>query len=376
MHKVFATLVLLLCLAVVAGYMADEAQAAPQFAAVGASAQLSVAAKSHAARSTAKSTTKSRKTASAHTRAVHKVAARKGKRAVQTRRVAYVREKPSVGQSLGLNKTADVLALSSNSALVVDRDSGEVLYEKNPDAVLPIASITKLMTAMVVLDAQLPLDETITIDRDDVDTAKGTRSRLKLGTPMTRQDALHLALMSSENRAAAALGRHYPGGTDAFVEAMNAKARLLGMNDTHYVDANGLSPQNRSSAADLGRLVRNAYDYPLIRELSTSLRHEVQVGKRVMAFHTTNRLLSNEQWQIGLQKTGYISEAGRCMVMEATIQGRHLVMVLLDSWGKYSRIGDAGRIRAWLQSLPTSSSIEPSVELAADSCQCACVSAL
>jgi len=357
MHKIFAMLVFLLCLALVAGYMSTDASAAvlsaPSYATgsalIGAAAGATQAKTKAPKKAVAKRGT--RKQAASHTRTAKRATSRGGKQASGARRTAFVQAKPSVGTALGLHKTADALDLRSNSALVLDRDSGAVLYEKNPDAVLPIASITKLMTAMVVLDAQLPLDEALTIDRGDVDTEKGTRSRLALGTTMSRRDALHLALMASENRAAAALGRNYPGGLDAFVVAMNTKAAQLGLGDTHYVDSSGLSPRNRSSARDLAHLVNAAYEYPLIRELSTSTEHSVQVGSRQVAFHTTNRLLQSADWAIGLQKTGYISEAGRCLVMEATIEGRHLVMVLLDSWGKYSRIGDAGRIRAWLESL-------------------------
>jgi len=359
MHKIFATVVFLLCLALVAGYMSTDANAATSAADTSAAAPAAKNSASKKKSTAAKSKTASAKKAgsktatkkSAHARSTKRGNAHAARRS-SVHRVAYAPAKPSVGESLGLNKTPDALDLHSNSALVIDRDSGAVLYEKNPTAVLPIASITKLMTAMVVLDAQLPLDEEITIDRSDVDTEKGTRSRLALGTTMTRRDALHLALMASENRAAAALGRNYPGGILAFVTAMNAKATQLGLGDTHYVDSSGLSPQNRSSARDLAHLVNTAYEYPLIRELSTSTEYSVQVGRRQVAFHTTNRLLQSAEWDIGLQKTGYISEAGRCLVMEATIEGRHLVLVLLDSWGKYSRIGDAGRIRAWLQSLP------------------------
>lgn len=360
MHKIFATVVFLLCLALVAGYMSTDANAATASSDSSASASASKGAANGAKKSSAakgktatgkKAASKVTKKKAAHARSARHGSTHAAKRSA-VHRVSYAPAKPSVGESLGLNRTPDALDLHSNSALVIDRDSGAVLYEKNPTAVLPIASITKLMTAMVVLDAQLPLDEEITIDRSDVDTEKGTRSRLLLGTTMTRRDALHLALMASENRAAAALGRNYPGGLPAFVAAMNAKATQLGLSDTRYVDSSGLSPQNRSSARDLAHLVNVAYDYALIRELSTSTEYSVQVGRRQVAFHTTNRLLQSSEWEIGLQKTGYISEAGRCLVMEATIEGRHLVMVLLDSWGKYSRIGDAGRIRAWLQSLP------------------------
>ncbi|MBL8350927.1 MAG: D-alanyl-D-alanine endopeptidase [Burkholderiaceae bacterium] len=254
----------------------------------------------------------------------------------------------SFGQLQGLHGDTDPLALKSSVALVIDQDTNEVLFSKNPDAVLPIASITKLMTALVVSDAQQPLDEPLTVTQDDIDTEKGSRSRLAVGTQLTRGEMMHLALMASENRAANALGRHYPGGLDAFVAAMNRKAAALGMRDTHYVEPTGLSSRNQSSAQDLAVLVKAAYGVPLLRELSTSQEAMVEVGNRKMQFRTTNGLVRSPQWDIGLQKTGYIAEAGRCLVMQAQLAGRKLIMVLLDSTGKYSRIGDAERIRKWL----------------------------
>ena len=269
--------------------------------------------------------------------------------AAQTRRVAMlVPAKPSFGEAQGLHGHIDALALKSSVALVIDQDTNEVLFSKNSAAVLPIASITKLMTGLVVTEAKLPLDEVLTIAQDDVDTEKGSRSRLKVGTQLTRGEMMHLALMSSENRAANALGRHYPGGLSAFVAAMNRKAASLGMRDTRYIEPTGLSSQNQSSAQDLAVLVKEAYQQPLLRELTTSPEAQVQVGGRTMQFHTTNGLVRSPNWEIGIQKTGYISEAGRCLVMQAQLAGRRLVMVLLDSAGKYSRIGDAERIRKWL----------------------------
>nr|WP_235823252.1 D-alanyl-D-alanine endopeptidase [Azohydromonas sediminis] len=262
--------------------------------------------------------------------------------------VAAAAARPSLGQVYGLHSTPDPLALKSSVALVVDQDTDEVLFSKNPQAVLPIASITKLMTALVVIEAKQPLDEVLTITQDDVDTEKGTGSRLRLGTQLTRGEMLHLALMSSENRAANALGRHYPGGLAAFVEAMNAKAALLGMHDTRYVEPTGLSSRNRSSARDLALLVKAAYQHDLIRELSTSPEAQVAVGSQAMQFRNSNGLVRNPEWSIGLQKTGYIAEAGRCVVMQAELAGRNLIMVLLDSAGRYSRIADAERLRRWL----------------------------
>ena len=271
-------------------------------------------------------------------------------RQVQVRRSVVNVEpaRPSLGQLQGLHATDDPLDLKSSVALVIDQDTQQVLFSKNPQAVLPIASITKLMTALVVTEAGLPLEETLTITQEDVDTEKGSRSRLLVGTQLTRGEMLHLALMSSENRAAHALGRHYPGGLGAFVGAMNAKAQLLGMHDTRYVEPTGLSSQNRSSALDLAKLVEAAYTHQLIRELSTSREAQVEIGNRQLQFRSTNGLVRSPDWDIGLQKTGYISEAGRCLVMQAQLAGRKLIMVLLDSAGRYSRIGDAERIRKWL----------------------------
>ena len=254
----------------------------------------------------------------------------------------------SFGSIQGLHAGGDALALKSSVALVIDQDTNEVLFSKNPGAVLPIASITKLMTGLVITESQQSMADVLTISQDDVDTEKGSRSRLAVGTQLTRGEMMHLALMSSENRAANALGRHYPGGLAAFVVAMNQRASVLGMRDTHYVEPTGLSSKNQSSAQDLAVLVKEAHQVPLLRELSTSQEAQVAVGKRMMQFHTTNGLVRNPQWDIGLQKTGYISEAGRCMVIQAKMAGRKLIMVLLDSTGKYSRIGDAERIRKWV----------------------------
>lgn len=260
--------------------------------------------------------------------------------------------RPSFGTLAGLHDTDAPVDLKSAVALVLDQDTNEVLLSKNAEAVLPIASITKLMTALVVVEAKQPLDEVLTITSDDIDTEKHSRSRLAPGTQLTRGEMLHLALMASENRAANALGRHYPGGLSAFVSAMNAKARALGMGDTKYVEPTGLSSSNQSSARDLALLVKNAHQHELIRELSTSREHLVEVGRRQVQFRTTNALVRNPLWEIGLQKTGYISEAGRCMVVQAQLAGRKLIVVLLDSAGKYSRVGDAERIRRWLLEQP------------------------
>jgi D-alanyl-D-alanine endopeptidase (penicillin-binding protein 7) len=275
--------------------------------------------------------------------------------------VVRVAEPPrqSFGQLYGLHDTADPLDLKSSVAFVLDTETNEVLLNKNSKAVLPIASITKLMTGLVVTEANLSLDETLSITQDDVDTEKGSSSRLRPGTQLTRGEMLHLALMSSENRAANALGRNFPGGLTAFVAAMNAKARALGMSDTRYVEPTGLSSQNQSSARDLALLVKTAHEVPLMRELSTSPEYQVAVGSRQLQYHTTNRLVLNPSWDIGLQKTGYISEAGQCLVMQAQLAGRKLIMVLLDSAGKYSRIGDAERIRKWLTTSTSAATATP-----------------
>lgn len=279
-------------------------------------------------------------------RVVQTVAVRKSKRvsAARPRHEAS----SSVGHASGLRHTPDDLDLKSTAALVLDQQTNQVLYSKNANAVLPIASLTKLMTAIVVAEAKLPLDELITISQDDVDTEKGSRSRLRVGTQLSRGEMLHLALMASENRAAHALGRSFPGGSEAFVSAMNSKAQALGMSESRFVESTGLSSRNQSSARDLATLVRAAHEHSIIREMSVSPRHQVEVGRRNMAFHNTNRLVNRPDWDIGLQKTGYIAEAGRCLVMQATLAGRPLIMVFLDSAGKYTRLGDAERVRQWV----------------------------
>ena len=290
--------------------------------------------------------------ASSHTapRARHVALVSRRTTTVTTRTTVRVAEVPSqsVGYAAGLHTTEDPLFLRSGAALVLDQDTHEVLYSKNPEAVLPIASLSKLMTALVISEAHQPLDEVLAITNDDIDTEKGTHSRLVPGTQLPRGIMLHLALMSSENRAANALGRNYPGGLAAFIPAMNAKAKELGMLDTHYVEPTGLSSQNKSSARDLAVLVNAAHQVPLLREYSTTPSLDVELGRRQVQFHTTDRLVANPTWDIGLQKTGFINEAGQCLVMQAQMAGRKLIMVLLDSAGKYSRIADAERIRKWV----------------------------
>jgi D-alanyl-D-alanine endopeptidase (penicillin-binding protein 7) len=274
--------------------------------------------------------------------------ARTAKTAAKVAAAAAV-TRSSFGQKAGLHGTSDPLDLRSSVALVIDQETNEVLLRKNDQAVLPIASLTKLMTGLVISDAHLNMSEMITITQDDVDTEKGSSSRLAVGSTLSRGDMLHLALMSSENRAAHALGRTFPGGLDAFVGRMNARAHQLGMHDTRYVEPTGLSSRNQSSAHDLATLVAAAYKEPVLRELSTSPGREIEVGRRTLQYNNTNRLVKSPQWDIGLQKTGYISEAGQCLVMQAQISGRKLIMVFLDSAGKLSRIADAERVRRWIE---------------------------
>ncbi len=245
---------------------------------------------------------------------------------------------------------AQHLALQSSAALVLDQTTGAILFEKNPNAVLPIASITKLMTAMVVLDAKPDLTETLAIGEEDVDILKGTRSRLKVGTHLAREEMLRLALMSSENRAAAALSRNYPGGREAFIAAMNHKAQVLGLGDTRFQDATGLTAANVSSPRDLAKMVDAAHQYPLIREFSTTSEGEFSIAGRAQQFRNTNTLVKSPTWEIGLSKTGYINEAGKCLVMQAWLNNKPTIIVLLDSWGKMTRIGDANRIKRWVES--------------------------
>ncbi|MCG5259684.1 D-alanyl-D-alanine endopeptidase [Cupriavidus gilardii] len=324
--------------------------------------QKSSAKSSKASSKSAKAGNDSKRATVAKTGSRKVIVSKNGKRKVilVQRQAAPVRaaftppSRPSLGEALGLRDTDDALSLRSSVALVMDQNTNEVLFQKNAAAVLPIASITKLMTALVVMDARLPMDEVLTITEEDRDTEKHSSSRLRFGTQLTRQELLLLALMSSENRAASALGRHYPGGLPAFVQAMNRKARELGMNDTHFVDSSGLSSSNVSSAVDLARLVKAAYRNPTIRAFSTQTEHEVNVLGRTQHYVSTNRLVRGGNWEIGLQKTGFISEAGRCLVMQARIGGRDVVMVFLDSSGNLTRFADANRVRDWLEHSPPS----------------------
>ncbi|MCE2871660.1 MAG: D-alanyl-D-alanine endopeptidase [Oxalobacteraceae bacterium] len=278
-----------------------------------------------------------------------------GKRKSGFHRVAYAAALSGVppmitaGDLAGLSLTRDPLDLNSNAALVLDHTTNEVLFEKNAEISLPIASITKLMTSLVVVEASQDLDEVLTVTEDDVDREKFSHSRLRVGSQLSRSNMLHIALMSSENRAAAALGRSYPGGISAFVAAMNAKAMELGMVGSRFSDSTGLSSSNVSSARDLAKLVMAAYQHPLIRQYSTDSRYAVDPGGRMLQYRNSNGLIENPDWEIGLQKTGYISEAGRCLVMQVHVSGRPVVMIFLDSKSKQSRLADAGRIRKWLE---------------------------
>lgn len=246
-----------------------------------------------------------------------------------------------------------VLQIASSKALIVNQDTGETIFAKGTNILTPIASVTKLMTAMVMLDAKLPMNEVLTVTDEDVDYLKGSSSRLPVGTRLSRLEMLQLALMASENRAASALGRNYPGGKDFFVHAMNAKAIELGMSSSHFADPTGLDSNNMSTAEDLVRMVKAAYQYIDIKRVTTTANYEVYLNNRgPFNFRNTNGLVREGNWEIGLSKTGYISEAGRCLVMQATIAGQPMIIVLLDSNGKFTRIGDANRIRKWIETNP------------------------
>ncbi|WP_445322939.1 serine hydrolase [Ramlibacter sp. AN1133] len=256
----------------------------------------------------------------------------------------------SFGRAAGLHLKPDPLHLSSSAAFVMDQDTGQVLAQKNETVVLPMASLTKLMTTLLVLEAKQPMDEVLTITEDDVDTERHSRSRLRVGTQLTREEALRLALMSSENRAAHALGRSYPGGLPKLVEAMNARARALGMANTTYVDPTGLSNRNQSTAQDLARLVAEAAKNPVMREFSTTPTHLASLSGRTLQYRNSNRLVRNQNggWDIELQKTGYIVEAGRCLTMLAKVGGHNLIMVMLDADSNGTRLADAQRLRKWV----------------------------
>lgn len=282
-----------------------------------------------------------------------KVTVRK-KSSVSSQAIANARQEVRVARAVALPSTLERPGVQSSAVLVVNEQSGEVIYEKNADSQVPIASITKLMTAMVTLDARLPMNELITISDEDVDTLKHTSSRLTVGTSLTRAEVLLLALMSSENRAAAALSRTYPGGRDAFVRKMNEKAQQLGMRGSRFYDSTGLTPSNVSTPRDLVQMVKAAHHYAEIHQFSTSSEYRFISNRngREMIYRNTNPLVKSDDWDIGLSKTGFINEAGHCIVLQATIEGTPVVMILMDSQGSYTRIGDANRVKKWLETSP------------------------
>jgi D-alanyl-D-alanine endopeptidase (penicillin-binding protein 7) len=294
----------------------------------------------------------------------HAASKKAHKHSVSTSKHKYVQKKSGkmrVNYRLRNSKAARIYAdsyngssplkLASAKALVINQATGETVFGKNTSQMTPIASVTKLMTAMVMLDAHLPMDEILIITNEDVDYLKGTTSRLSIGTALSRSELLQLALIASENRAASALGRNYPGGIIAFVRAMNRKAESLGMKSTHFVDSSGLDSNNVSTAEDLAKMVNAAYHYPQIREISTTAKQAITPFNRDRSINVvnTNSLVRGSNWMIGLSKTGFINEAGRCLVMQAEISGQPMIIVLLDSVGKQSRIGDANRIRKWVE---------------------------
>ena len=322
---------------------------------IGLSSQTSdsLAATSAESSSTAKKSQQAKSTQKARKPTAAKTSTRTKKASKSTKpRQSLVKRDPtnrmSAGTRLGLRSALTDVTLNSSAVLVVDQISGEVLLEKNPNSVLPIASITKLMTALVVAEAELPMDEKIAITQDDADLEKYSKSRLKVGTQLTRAQVMHLALMSSENRAAHALGRTYPGGMSAFVEAMNIKALQLGMKDSKFVEPTGLNAGNVSSPRDLVRLVEEAHQVSEIREFSTAKNLVVKVGGRSQQYMNSNALARGDRWELGLSKTGFIKEAGRCLVMQAEVEERPVIMVMLDAQGKNQRLRDAERIRRWL----------------------------
>lgn len=271
----------------------------------------------------------------------------------------------SVAEQLGLRRLDDPLNLDSSAVLVIDQHTHEILLGKNDTVVLPIASLTKLMASLVIVEARLPMDEIITIESADVDRLRNSGSRLAVGSQLTRGQAMHLSLMSSENRAAHALGRTYPGGVDAFVRRMNERARELGMTHTRFADPTGLSGDNRSNARDMAALAAVTYQVPMLREWSTSPSYEFAGSRGVLQYRNSNRLVHKDDWDIGLQKTGFIREAGRCLVMQVSVAGRQVIMVLLDATGSAARVNDAQRLRRWVEATLLMSEATPTTTQAA-----------
>ena len=325
-------------------YASEKGATNKQVRRVSAEARRKAAAKSKSA-SKRKVAAKSKAAASSKAAGKSKIA----RKARSANRAPAALARPTLARAFGLHHVTDPAGLRSSVAYLLDVDSGRALREKNADQVLPIASITKLMTVMVVLDAEQPMREMLTVTRDDIDRLRGSSSRLPVGTRLSRREMIQLALLASENRAANALGRHYPGGLKAFVSAMNAKARLLGLLETRFADPTGLSGANVSSAHDLARLLQAAAEYKILREDSTLDAVRVDTGYRVQRFGTTNPLVRDDKWDVVLQKTGYISEAGRCLAMLARVDGRLVAMVFLDAQGSLTRIADARRARRWLE---------------------------
>ena len=285
-------------------------------------------------------------------RAKHVAVKKHAVKKVAARKHATVARKATKKKEVIEAEAAGPLKVSASAAYVVDQQTGEVLFGKNEASVQPIASLTKLMTGLILAEAKLPMDEKITIADDDVDRLKFSSSRLKVGTELTREQALHLALMSSENRAAHALARTYPGGERAFVSAMNVKAAELGMRQTRYVEPTGLSSDNRSTAHDLALLTAEAYEHPLLRRYTTSPGYKLATERGALQYVNSNRLVRSGTWDIGVQKTGYIREAGYTLLMQAELAGRKLIMVFLDSASKLARVKDPERIKQWLKSHP------------------------
>ncbi|RJG08012.1 D-alanyl-D-alanine carboxypeptidase [Noviherbaspirillum cavernae] len=349
----FVSLLLLACLM-------PDAAARERKAGASQNAQKEVTKKAHARQKgnaaspgakAASARGKNRHAADGRTRVVKKFITVHGRRKLVFQRVAFrplPPPVPTVGDLAGLGATPDPLMLQSNVAYVVDASSSDVLFEKNAAVALPIASITKLMTGLIVMESGQNMDEVLEITDDDIDKVRNSSSKLQPGASLTRADMLHIALMSSENRAASALGRNHPGGTAAFVAAMNAKAGALGMSETRYVDATGLSDGNVASARDLAKLVIAALAHPMLALYSIDSRYAVDTGERILQYVNSNRLVSNLDWQIGLQKTGFINESGRCLVMHVNIRDRPIVMVFLDSKRRHARFADADRLRQWV----------------------------
>lgn len=306
------------------------------------------------------STAKSKKPSNSKTSTASKSKKNQNSKVIYTSRnkniskaaIADARKDVQVTRAVAARIDPDNPGLQSSGVLILNEQNGEVLFEKNADSIIPIASITKLMTAMVVLDARLPLNELISITEADVDSLKNTSSRLQVGTTLTRGEMLLLALMSSENRAASALGHHFPGGKDAFLRKMNEKAAQLGMRNSRFYDSTGLTPHNVSTPRELALMVKAAQRYPEIHQFSTSSEYTFASNMRgnMLTYRNTNPLVKDADWDIGVSKTGFINEAGRCIVMQAMINNKPVVMVLMDSNGKYTRIGDVQRVRKWIES--------------------------